>query len=51
MEINIKTREQKELEEIANALITIYAKLGPDARNEVFNYAAYKYAQKEMEVK
>lgn len=49
MEINIKTPEQKEFEEIAKALVAIYAKLDPDARHEVFNYAAYKYAQKEAE--
>lgn len=49
MEIDIKTREQKEFEEIAKALVTIYAKLDKDARTEVFNYAAYKYAQHEAE--
>lgn len=49
MEINIKTPEQKEFEEIAKALVAIYAKLDPDARHEVFSYAAYKYAQKEAE--
>ena len=49
MEINIKTPEQKEFEEIAKALVAIYAKLDPDARHEVFSYAAYKYAQKESE--
>lgn len=41
MEINIKTPEQKEFEEIAKALVAIYAKLDPDARHEVFSYAAF----------
>jgi len=49
IEINIKTPEQREFEEIAKALVAIYAKLDPDARHEVFSYAAYKYAQREAE--
>lgn len=43
MNIDIKSREQKQFEESAKMLIAIFSELSPQARKEVINYTIYKY--------
>ena len=47
MEINIKTREQKEFEEWAAVLISICATLSKEERTQVFDFAVFQHNNNE----
>lgn len=47
MEINIKTREQKEFEEWAAVLVSICSTLSKEERTQVFNFAVFQHNNKE----